>query len=106
MVSILCPDGGLELVHRLVILDDRSVYRRRWSAPVEVGVVTHDHFGAVRRVGIVERNHSAAFLERERACHSCDFECHNLKLSDKVNTWVLTWIGENRDIPRNPWDCN
>lgn len=65
MLPILGPDGGLELVHGFVVLDDRSVYRCRCQLRVEVGVIAHDHFGAVRRVGVIEHYHSAAFLECE-----------------------------------------
>lgn len=58
-------DGGLELVHGLVILDDRPVYRRGGQFRVEVGVITHDHFRAVRGVRIIERDHPVAFFECE-----------------------------------------
>ena len=60
-----CPDGSFEFIHRLVFLDDRPVHRRRGQFRIEVRVVVHDHFGAVRRVRVIECDHTVAFLECE-----------------------------------------
>lgn len=95
-------DCGLELIDRRVVLHGGTVYRGGCQFGIGVGIESHHHFGAVRRIGVVECDCGCPFLESEHAFDSCDFECHSLTSFGVVHNFLVTLMPGSRDIPHIP----
>ncbi len=78
------------------------MYRGGCQFGIGIGIESHHHFGAVRRIGVVECDCGCPFLESEHAFDSCDFECHSLTSFGVVHNYLVTLTRGSRDIPHIP----
>ena len=84
-------DGRLELVHCRVVLDDRTVYRRRCQLRIHVGIIVHHRVRHLTRHRVGQYDCFTSFPEFE----------------GPIETVYCHWLSESclpgsPGIPRNP----